>query len=115
VGSLFESLDAGRQWTNIANVPHVQAGVGTLSAGTPDDLILTTGVGAPYVSHHHGNHWTRAPVDGAVIFAAFISDQHLVGITGGLHPSFVTSDNSGLTWFETPFQRKAPAIYAGNE
>jgi photosystem II stability/assembly factor-like uncharacterized protein len=103
MGSLFESLDAGRDWTNVANVPHVRAGVGTLSAGTPNDLLLTTGVGAPYVSHVHGNHWVRAPVDGAVIFAAFISNSHVVGLTGGRDPAFVFSDDFGRTWMETFF------------
>jgi photosystem II stability/assembly factor-like uncharacterized protein len=116
VGSLFESLDAGRHWTDIANVPHVQASVGSLSAGTPDDLILTTGIGAPFVSHHHGNHWRRAPVDGDVTFAAFISGQHVVAITDGTQPAFVASDNGGRTWFETPFRHKlAAAPYAGSE
>jgi photosystem II stability/assembly factor-like uncharacterized protein len=108
IGSLFESMDAGQHWANIANVPHVQAAVGTLSAGSPDELVVTTGLGAPYVSHHHGNHWSKASVDGSVIFAAYISDLHIVGITGGEHPAFVSSTNGGRTWFETPFRHKLP-------
>ena len=59
VGSLFESMDAGQHWTNIANVPHVRAAAGSLSAGSPNELLITTGTGAPFVSHHHGNNWTR--------------------------------------------------------
>lgn len=114
VGSLFESLDAGRHWTDIANVPRVRASAGTLSAGSPDDLIVTNGVGAPYVSHRAGNHWIRASVDGPVIFAAFISNLHIVGITGGAHPAFVASENRGHTWFETPFRRKPPVIYGSS-
>ncbi|HWC35590.1 MAG TPA: hypothetical protein VG650_12300 [Mycobacteriales bacterium] len=101
VGSLFESLDAGRHWTNIANVPRVQAGVGTLSAGSPDELLITTGSGAPFVSHHHGHHWARAGVPGAVTFAAYISSSHIVGITADHVPAFVTSFDSGRTWTET--------------
>jgi photosystem II stability/assembly factor-like uncharacterized protein len=115
VGSLFESMDAGRHWSNIANVPHVQAAAGTLSAGSPDQLVVTTGLGAPYVSHHHGNHWARAAVDGAVTFASYITGLQIVGITGGSEPAFVTSENGGRTWFETPFRHKLPAIYAGSE
>jgi len=107
VGSLFESLDAGRHWTNIANVPHVRADVGTLSAGSPDDLLITTGSGAPFVSHHHGNHWARAEVDGAVVLAAYISNSHIVGLTAGRLPAFVTSFDSGRTWTETPFRTDA--------
>jgi photosystem II stability/assembly factor-like uncharacterized protein len=103
VGSLFESLDAGRDWTDIANVPHVQAAVGTLSAGSPDDLIITTGTGAPYVTHHHGHRWIRGDVAGAVTFASYISDRHIVGVTGGAEPAFVTSLDNGRTWTQTPF------------
>lgn len=103
VGSLFESMDAGQDWTNIANVPHVQAGVGTLSAGSPDELIITNGSTAPYVSHHHGNRWIRAALNGAVTFAAYISDTHIVGITSGRLPTFVTSFDGGRTWTQTPF------------
>lgn len=103
VGSIFESLDAGRDWTNIANVPHVRAGVGTLSAGSPDELLITTGTAAPLVSHHHGNHWSRAGVTGAVIFAGYISGSHIVGITGGRAPTFVSSFDAGRTWTQTRF------------
>ena len=104
VGSLFQSMDAGRHWTNIANVPDVQAGVGTLSAASPDDLLITTGTGAPFVSHHHGNHWTRATVAGAVVFAAYISANHIVGITSGRLPAFVTSFDNGRTWIRSSLQ-----------
>ncbi|HVV76074.1 MAG TPA: hypothetical protein VHC43_08570 [Mycobacteriales bacterium] len=104
VGSLFESIDAGRNWTDIANVPHVQAAVGTLSAGSPDELLITAPSGAPYVSHHHGNHWARATLDGSVILAAYISNSHIVGLTGGPLPAFVTSFDNGRTWVETPFR-----------
>ncbi|HVT20509.1 MAG TPA: hypothetical protein VHE57_03865 [Mycobacteriales bacterium] len=102
VGSLFESMDAGRHWTNIANVPHVRAEAGTLSAGSPDELMITTGTGAPFVSHHHGHRWARADVRGAVTFAAYISDSHIVGITAGRVPAFVSSFDSGRTWLRTP-------------
>lgn len=108
VGSIFESLDAGRDWTNIANVPHVRAGVGTLSAGSPDDLMITTGTTPPFVSHHHGNHWSRAELRGAVTFAAYISGSHVVGITGGRRATFVTSFDAGRTWTQTPFSSSAP-------
>jgi photosystem II stability/assembly factor-like uncharacterized protein len=104
VGSIFESLDAGKSWTNIANVPHVRAAVGTLSAGSPDDLLITTGTAAPYISHRHGFRWTRAAVDGVVTFAAFISKLHIVGVTSGDEPAFVSSENSGRTWSETPLR-----------
>jgi hypothetical protein len=108
IGSIFESLDAGQNWTNIANVPHVRAGAGTLSAGSPDDLLITTGTAAPFVSHHHGNHWTRAGVTGAVTFAAYISGTHVVGITAGPVPTFVTSFDGGHTWAQTPFATASP-------
>ena len=107
VGSLFESMDAGRHWTNIADVPHVRAAAGTLSAASPDELLITTGSGAPFVSHHHGNRWQRAHVAGPVTFAAYISDSHIVGLTGGRSPAFVSSFDNGRTWTHTPF--RAPA------
>ena len=103
VGSLFETMDAGRHWANIANVPHVRAAVGTLSAGSPNDLLITTGLGAPYITHAHGHRWARAAVDGAVTFAAYISRQHIVGVTSGAAPAFVSSQNSGRTWTATAF------------
>jgi hypothetical protein len=104
VGSIFESVDAGRDWTNIANVPHVRAAVGTLSAGTANDLLVTTGLGAPYVTHVHGHRWNRADVPGIVTFAAYISDSHIVGLTSGTLPAFVTSYDGGRTWSETPYR-----------
>lgn len=104
VGSIFETLDAGRDWTDIANVPHVRAAVGTLSAGSPDDLLITTGLGAPYVSHVHGYRWRRADVAGDVTFAAYISNRHIVGLTDGLLPAFVSSIDSGRTWTTTPYR-----------
>jgi photosystem II stability/assembly factor-like uncharacterized protein len=103
IGSIFESVDSGRHWTNIANVPHVRAAVGTLSAGTANDLLVTTGLGAPYITHVHGHRWSRADVPGAVSFAAYISDTHIVGLTSGMLPAFVTSDDGGRTWSETPY------------
>jgi photosystem II stability/assembly factor-like uncharacterized protein len=103
IGSLFETVDSGRHWTNIANVPHVRAAVGTLSAGTADNLLVTTGLGAPFITHVHGHRWTRAAVPGAVTFAAYISDSHIVGLTSGALPAFVTSYDSGRTWSETAY------------
>jgi photosystem II stability/assembly factor-like uncharacterized protein len=104
VGSLFQSMDAGTHWTNIANVPDVRAGVGTLAAASPDELLITTGAGAPFVSHHHGNRWTRADVGGPVTYAAYVSRSRIVGITGGRVPAFVSSDDNGRTWVRTPFR-----------
>ncbi len=108
LGSIFESLDAGQDWTNIANVPHVRAAAGTLSAGSPDDLLITTGTTPPFVSHHHGSHWARADVTGAVIFAAYISGAHIVGVTAGRVPTFVTSFDAGHTWLQAPFRPAPP-------
>ncbi|MGN6474932.1 MAG: hypothetical protein ACTHK4_14955 [Mycobacteriales bacterium] len=107
LGSIFESLDAGQDWTNIANVPHVRAGVGTLSAGSPDDLMITTGTAPPFISHHHGNRWSRAGVTGPVVFAAYISGSHVVGVTDGRGPTFVTSFDAGRTWTQTPLSSTA--------
>jgi photosystem II stability/assembly factor-like uncharacterized protein len=111
VGSLFESLDAGRHWTNIANVPAVRATVGTLSAGSPDDLLITNGTAAPFVTHHHGHSWKQADVPGAVIFAAYINNRHIVGVTGGELPAFVASEDRGTTWFETGFRGSGSVTY----
>ncbi|HWA66719.1 MAG TPA: hypothetical protein VG899_10175 [Mycobacteriales bacterium] len=104
IGSLFESVDSGRHWTNIANLPHVRAAVGTLSAGTADDLLVTTGLGAPYLTYVHGHRWTRADVPGIVTFAAYISPSHIVGVTSDTSPAFVTSYDSGRTWSEVPYR-----------
>jgi photosystem II stability/assembly factor-like uncharacterized protein len=108
VGSLFESIDAGGHWANIANVPHVRAAAGSLSAGPPDEYLITTEPGAPFVSHHHGNRWTRADVPGTVTFAAYISASHIVGVTNGRLPAFVTSFDNGRTWIRTPFRTTSP-------
>jgi photosystem II stability/assembly factor-like uncharacterized protein len=104
IGSIFESVDSGRHWTNIANVPRVRAAVGTLSAGTANDLLVTTGLGAPYITHVHGHRWSRADVPGIVTFAAYISDSHIVGLTSGTLPAFVTSYDGGRSWSETAYR-----------
>ncbi len=104
LGSIFESIDAGRDWTNIADVPDVQAGVGTLSAGSPDELLVTSAKGTSFVSHHHGNRWVRADLDGTVLLAAYISRSHVVGLTGGRTPTFISSFDSGRTWTQTPLR-----------
>jgi photosystem II stability/assembly factor-like uncharacterized protein len=104
VGSLFESNDGGLQWTNIANLPNVTASGATLSAGTWNHLIITTGVGAPYVTFDDGTHWKRATTgDAPVTFAAYISPTHIVGIRGGPDPAYMSSYDSGRTWTATPF------------
>jgi hypothetical protein len=40
-----------------------------------------------------------------VVFAAYISKTHIVGLQGGSTPSFVTSYDSGRTWSTSPFAR----------
>lgn len=105
-GSVFESHDGGVHWTNIANTPvGVRAGVATLAAGISDDLVITTGVGPPYVSTDAGYTWTKASIPGAgpVTFAAFISDSHVVGLSAGATPGFVSSSDAGRTWTVTRF------------
>jgi photosystem II stability/assembly factor-like uncharacterized protein len=106
VGSIFESNDGGLRWTDIANLPNVTASATTLSAGTFDHLIITTGTGPPWVTFDDGQHWRRADTGTApVVFAAYISPTHIVGIRGGDQPAFVTSYDSGHTWSATPFAR----------
>ena len=106
VGSIFESNDGGLRWTNIANLPNVTASIATLSAGTFDHLIITTGTGAPWVTFDDGQHWRRADTGTApVVFAAYISETHIVGLQGGSTPSFIRSYDSGRTWSASPFAR----------
>jgi photosystem II stability/assembly factor-like uncharacterized protein len=94
VGSLVDSNDGGLHWSNIANVPKVSA-----SAGTFEDLVITTGDGAPYVTFDHGQHWKRAATGkGPVTFAAYISRTRIVGIRAGADPAFVSSNDNGRTW-----------------
>ncbi|HVW80131.1 MAG TPA: hypothetical protein VHB69_04225 [Mycobacteriales bacterium] len=104
VGSLFETVDAGRHWTDIANLPRVRAAVGTLSAGSANHLLVTTGLGAPYLTYSHGHRWLPADIRGVVSFAAYISSSHIVGVTSGMAPGFVSSDDGGRTWIETPYR-----------
>jgi photosystem II stability/assembly factor-like uncharacterized protein len=104
VGSLFESNDGGLHWSNIANLPEVTAATATLSAGTWNHLVITTGVGAPYVTFDDGQHWRHAATgSGPVTFAAYISTTHIVGIRGGRRPAFLSSDDAGRHWTATPF------------
>jgi len=104
VGSIFESNDGGLRWTNISNLPKVKASATTLSAGTFNHLIITTGTGAPWVTFDDGQHWRRADTGtGPVTFAAYISPTHIVGIRAGSTPAFITSYDSGRHWTATPF------------
>ncbi len=106
VGSLFESNDGGLRWSDVANLPDLTAATATLSAGTWDHLIITTGIGAPYVSFDHGQDWQRAATgNGPVTFAAYISTTHIVGIRDGRHPAFLSSVDAGRHWTATPFAR----------
>jgi photosystem II stability/assembly factor-like uncharacterized protein len=82
----------------------VRASAGTLSAASPDELLITTGSGAPFVSHHHGSRWARAQVAGPVTFASYISGSHIVGVASGRLPAFVSSFDNGRTWIRTPFR-----------
>jgi photosystem II stability/assembly factor-like uncharacterized protein len=107
-GSIFESTDGGVDWTDAGDTPNtsVRAGVGTLAASTfGEDLIITTGTSAPYVSTDYGHSWTLVPIKdaGPVTFAAFISGSHVVGLSGGAKPGFVSSYDSGVNWSFTPF------------
>lgn len=106
LGSIFESNDGGLRWSNIANLPKVTAAVATLSAGTWNHLIITTGVGAPYITFDGGNHWRKAATGAGVVrFAAYISPTHIVGIRGGARPAFVSSDDAGQHWTATAFAK----------
>lgn len=112
-GSLFLSHNDGAKWTNIANLPAgVTVGPAALSAGTHNNLMITTGTGPAWVTTTAGTRgisgtaqrWTRADPDtGPVTFAAYIDDGHIVGLRGGDDPAFISSTDAGRSWTVTPF------------
>jgi photosystem II stability/assembly factor-like uncharacterized protein len=105
VGSLLESTDGGLQWDNVANIPAgVRAGPATLSAGTHNNLLVTTGNSTPWVTTTAGHDWHRAAWNiGPVTYAAYIGDNSIVGLRGGPYPAFVSSQDAGGTWAAWPF------------
>ena len=92
----------------------VTARVGSLSAGTRNNFLITTGTGPAYVTTNAGlpttvggpSSWKLADADtGPVTFAAYIDDGHIVGLRGGPTPAFISSDNAGRSgsWQIRPF------------
>jgi hypothetical protein len=116
-GSIFTSMHAGAagSWTDITDTPHgVTARVGTLSAGTRNNFLITTGTGPAYVTTNAGlpttiggpSSWKLADaVTGPVTFAAYIDDAHIVGLRGGSTPAYIDSTDAGRagSWTVSPF------------
>lgn len=115
-GSLFLSHHDGataRSWTNIANLPQgVSMSAAALSAGTHNNLLITTGTGPAWITTTAGTtgisgtspRWSRADPDtGPVTFAAYIDNAHIVGLRGGNDPAFISSTDAGRTWTISPF------------
>lgn len=104
---LYVSADSGHKWHPLASQPAARGLLQTLSAGSPDDLLIGTSWGGAQVTHNGGRSWAGVAPSGARLsFVGFIDINHVVAVTdpaGAATGSFATSYDSGRTWTLTHF------------
>jgi photosystem II stability/assembly factor-like uncharacterized protein len=104
---VYESANSGATWVALPD-PATAGSPTSLSAGTPQDVILGVSMGNGYVTNDRGKNWAPSQTHGVNLgFVGFINTTHVVGLPGTdvAQRAFLTSYNAGRTWIVRRFPK----------